>query len=63
MLAILIFYKLAFLKLHPRFVFGETMMLVYYVYAMPLALKIGGGFYEDGIWTEAGSCRTRASAA
>jgi len=36
-LAIVIFYKLAVLKLHPRFVFGETMMLVYYVYAMPLA--------------------------
>lgn len=53
-LAILIFYKLAVLKLHPRFVFGETMMLVYYVYALPLGLKIGRGFYEDGIWSEAG---------
>ena len=53
-LAILIFYKLAVLKLHPKFVFGETMMLVYYVYALPLGLKIGRGFYEDGIWSEAG---------
>jgi len=51
-LAILIFYKLAVLKLHPKFVFGETMMLVYYVYALPLGLKIGRGFYEDGIWAE-----------
>jgi len=53
-LAILIFYKLAVLRLHPKYVFGETMMLVYYVYAMPLGLKIGRGFYEDGIWTENG---------
>ena len=30
------------------------MMLVYYVYALPLSLKIGRGFYEDGIWTDGG---------
>src|SRR5215213_1814178 len=44
-LAILIFYKLAVLRLHPKFVFGETMMLVYYVYAMPMAQKIRRGLY------------------
>src|SRR6476620_6379403 len=53
-LAIVIFYKLAVLRLPPQFVFGETMMLVYYVYAMPLALKIRRGLYEDGIWTDGG---------
>ena len=53
-LAIVIFYKLAVLKLHPQFVFGETMMLVYYVYAMPLGQKIRRGLYEDGIWTDGG---------
>jgi hypothetical protein len=53
-LAIVIFYKLAVLKLHPKFVFGETMMLVYYVYAMPLSLKIRRGLYQDGIWTDGG---------
>jgi hypothetical protein len=53
-LAILVFYKLAVLRLHPKYVFGETMMLVYYVYALPLGGKISRGFYEDGIWTEAG---------
>jgi hypothetical protein len=53
-LAIVIFYKLAVLRLHPKFVFGETMMLVYYVYAMPLAAKIRRGLYQDGIWTDAG---------
>ena len=53
-LAIVIFYKLAVLELHPKFVFGETMMLVYYVYAMPLAQKIRRGLYADGIWTDGG---------
>src|SRR4051812_7147999 len=52
-LAMVIIYKLAVLKLHPKFVFGETMMLVYYVYAMPLAQKVQRGLYEDGIWTDA----------
>jgi hypothetical protein len=53
-LGLLIIYKLVVLRLHPVQVFGETMMLVYYVYALPLSLRIGRGFYEDGIWTEAG---------
>ena len=53
-LAIVIFYKLAVLRLHPKFVFGETMMLVYYVYAMPLGLKIRRGLYQEGIWTDGG---------
>jgi hypothetical protein len=53
-LAILVFYKLMVLRLHPKYVFGETMMLVYYVYALPLGVKIRRGFYEDGIWTEGG---------
>jgi hypothetical protein len=53
-LAIVIFYKVAVLKLPPTAVFGETMMLVYYVYAMPLGLKIRRGLYEDGIWTDGG---------
>jgi hypothetical protein len=53
-LAIVIFYKLAVLKLHPKFVFGETMMLVYYVYAMPLGQKIRRGMYEDGLWSDSG---------
>ena len=29
-------------------------MLVYYGYALPLSLKIGRGFYEDGIWADGG---------
>jgi hypothetical protein len=53
-LGLLIIYKLVVLRMHPVQVFGETMMLIYYVYALPLSLRIGRGFYEDGIWTEAG---------
>ena len=53
-LSLLIVYKLAFLRVHPTRVFGETMMLVYYGYAMPLSLRIGRGFYEDGIWADGG---------
>ena len=53
-LSVLIVYKLAVLHWHPRDVFGETMMLLYYAYALPLSLKIGRGFYEDGIWADGG---------
>jgi hypothetical protein len=53
-LSLLIVYKLTFLKMRAVDVFGETMMLVYYVYAMPLSLKIGRGCYQEGIWADAG---------
>ncbi|HEY3886305.1 MAG TPA: hypothetical protein VGL62_13910 [Vicinamibacterales bacterium] len=54
LLGVLIVYKLAVLHLHPKYVFGETMMLIYYVYVMPMSLQIRRGFYEDGIWTDGG---------
>jgi hypothetical protein len=53
-MAVLIVYKLALLGLHPVQVFGESMMLIYYAYALPLSLKIGRGFYEEGIWADGG---------
>lgn len=53
-LALLIVYKLTVLKLRPIQVFGESMMLVYYAYALPLSLRIGRGFYQDGIWADGG---------
>ena|SRR5437660_2314127 len=34
--------------------FGVAMMFLYYGYAMPLSLRIGRGFYADGIWSETG---------
>ena len=54
LLAIVIVCKLAVLRQHPINVFGESMMLVYYSYVQPLSLKIGRGFYEDGIWADGG---------
>jgi hypothetical protein len=53
-LGLVIIYKLAFLHRHPIDVFGESMMMVYYGYAVPLSLKIGRGFYRDGIWADTG---------
>ena len=53
-LALVIVCKLAVLHRPPTEVFGESMMLVYYGYAQPLSLKIGRGFYQDGIWAEGG---------
>jgi len=34
--------------------FGVGMMFLYYAYLMPLSLRIGRGFYADGIWSESG---------
>jgi hypothetical protein len=53
-LALLIIYKLVVLGLQPVDVFGESMMLVYYLWMFPLSLKIGRGFYADGIWADTG---------
>jgi hypothetical protein len=53
-LSILVFSKLVLLRQHPADVFGETMMMVYYGYGVPLSLRIGRGFYEDGIWADGG---------
>jgi hypothetical protein len=38
----------------PLDVFGETMMFIYYAYLVPLSLRIGRGFYQDGVWLEDG---------
>jgi hypothetical protein len=53
-LGIVIMIKLIRLKLPPRDVFGEAMMLLYYGYLVPLSLRIGRGFYQDGVWMEDG---------
>jgi hypothetical protein len=49
MLGVLVFYKIVFAR---RQAFGETMMFIYYAYLMPLSLRIGRGFYRDGIWAD-----------
>ena len=53
-LALLIVYKLMVLRQHPIQTFGESMMLIYYAYALPLSLRIGRGFYQEGIWADGG---------
>jgi len=37
--------------------FGEGMMFVYYAYLVPLSLRIGRGFYDQGVWSERGFLR------
>ena len=53
-LSLIIVYKIAVLRQQPVNVFGESMMLLYYTYALPLSLRIGRGFYEEGIWADGG---------
>jgi len=50
----LVFFKLAMQQRPPFDAFGEGMMFIYYAYAFPLSLRIGHGFYEDGIWSQRG---------
>lgn len=56
-LGALIVYKLFALGWHPRQVYGEAMMFLYFGYAQPLASRITRGFYERGIWHERGFVR------
>ncbi len=48
-LGLLVFIKAVFI--HRQF-FGEAMMFLYYAYLYPMSLRIGRGFYEDGIWAD-----------
>jgi hypothetical protein len=54
LLGFIVFYKLV---LSPQPAFGESMMFLYYAYLLPLSRRIGRGFYQDGIWTDAGFIR------
>ncbi len=53
-LAALVIVKLGVQRRPPMDAFGESMMMLYYGVALPLTLRIGRGFYEDGIWAEGG---------
>src|SRR5580700_3414514 len=48
-LGLLLVYDWVFLHRPAPQIFGVAMMFVYYGYAMPLSLRIGRGFYADGI--------------
>ncbi len=51
-LALVIAVKLV--VLHRLDVFGESMMLLYYVHLVPLDERIGRGFYQEGLWLDSG---------
>jgi hypothetical protein len=53
-LGLLLAYNLLFRVAPPEELFGEGMMFVYYVYAVPLANRVERGFYRDGVWTDSG---------
>jgi hypothetical protein len=55
-LGVILGLVIMFVVLHQRFIdfFGESMMFLYYGYLVPLSLKIGRGFYRDGVWLEDG---------
>jgi hypothetical protein len=56
-LGILIVYKLVVLAWPVWRLFGEGMMLLYYVYLYPLSLRLKRGFYEQGIRFDRGFAR------
>ncbi|MEW5981169.1 MAG: hypothetical protein AB1806_02225 [Acidobacteriota bacterium] len=56
-LGALIVYKLFALGWHPRQIFGEAMMFLYFAFASHLSARISRGFYERGIWLERGFVR------
>jgi hypothetical protein len=51
---VLVFVKIVMQQRPVTDAFGEVMMFIYYAYAFPLSLKIGPGFYDDGIWSNSG---------
>lgn len=54
LLGLLLAFKLFVQRRPPDQLFGETMMFVYYGYAMPLSTRIPRGFYADGVWSDSG---------
>jgi hypothetical protein len=53
-LGLLLFYDMFVLRRPAPQLFGVGMMFLYYAYLMPLKVRIGRGFYADGIWSESG---------
>jgi hypothetical protein len=53
-LGLLLFYDMFVLRRPAPQLFGVGMMFLYYAYLMPLSVRIGRGFYADGIWSESG---------
>jgi hypothetical protein len=57
LLGVLVVFKLFVLGRPPSQLFGESMMLLYYGYAVPLSTRISRGFYRDGVWSDTGFIR------
>jgi hypothetical protein len=53
-LGLLLVYDTVVLHRPAPQIFGVAMMFVYYGYGVPLSVRIGRGFYADGIWSESG---------
>jgi hypothetical protein len=53
-LGLLVAFKLFYQRRPPSQLFGETMMFVYYGYAVPFSTRIARGFYQDGVWSDTG---------
>src|SRR6266705_3155514 len=53
-LGLLLVYDTLFLHRPAAQIFGVAMMFLSYGYAMPFSLRIGCGFFSDGIWSEPG---------
>jgi len=51
---VLVFIKIVIQSRPLANAFGEGMMFIYYAYAFPLSLRIGRGFYDGGVWSDAG---------
>ena len=59
LLGLLFVFKL-FVQHRPiQTLLGESMMFVYYGYALPLSTRIARGFYRDGVWSDTGFMRWR----
>ena len=56
-LGLLLAFKVFVQRRPPSQLFGETMMFVYYGYALPLSTRIARGFYADGVWSDTGFMR------
>ena len=56
-LGLLLAFKLFIQRRPLGQLFGETMMFVYYGYALPLSTRIAKGFYRDGVWSDTGFMR------
>jgi hypothetical protein len=54
LLVVVALYKVLVRKFALWQIFGETMMILYYLYLLPMSTRIARGLYGDGVWTDSG---------